>query len=253
MILSATEQWTGDYIDLGDGKEKIYTKIVTGELTPSSANVSYFNGVVQNWKRTIDVNVMIHNGERIVPYIENASTNNFNPAATYNAATLNNGNLMIMCGSSVPFKDFYAILKYTKTVEDEDPEPVNSISKIDIDGIIYEFGSNKIVDLTDMFSTAEVVTNRIWIDGRKIYRKVLKGKTQAPGIQIIPSAVDGTIIYAQGWAVVSNTGYIYMSGALIGTNDDYFALGFKNNELVYAINQAVFNNGEYTFIVYYVK
>ena len=48
--------------------------------------------------------------------------------------------------------------------------------------------------MTDTFSTVEVTTNMIWIDGRKIYRKVLKGKTKDPGMQMLQSVVDGEII-----------------------------------------------------------
>lgn len=43
--------------------------------------------------------------------------------------------------------------------------------------------------LVDRYSTSEVKTNKLWIDGKPIYRKVVSG--------IIPSAIDAT-----GWASV---------------------------------------------------
>ena len=65
-------------------------------------------------------------------------------------------------------------------------------------------------------------------------------------MQMLQLVVYSEIIYFQGWVRVPNTGDYYMSGALIGSNDDYFSLEFQNNKLIYSINQAIFGGGEYT-------
>lgn len=113
---STEEQWTGEIVDFGDGPEKIYCKIFSGTMTPSSVPDT-FAGVVANWKRTISVNIQVGNGDRNFPYFEFSAPNQPNWPYSYTSAILQNGNLILGHGTSIPITDFYAILKYTKTDE----------------------------------------------------------------------------------------------------------------------------------------
>lgn len=113
---STDEQWTSEIVDFGDGPEKIYCKIFSGTMTPSNVPDT-FAGAVANWKRTISVNVQVGNGERSFPYFEFSAPNQPNWPYSYTSAILQNGNLTLMHGTSIPITDFYAILKYTKTDE----------------------------------------------------------------------------------------------------------------------------------------
>ena len=111
---STEEQWTGDYVDFGDGPEKVYCKMVFGTLTPASLPDT-FSGVVPNWKRTISVNVQVGSGQRCFPYFEFSAPNVPNWAYSYTSAVLHSGNLVFGHGTSIPITDFVALLKYTKT------------------------------------------------------------------------------------------------------------------------------------------
>lgn len=111
---STEEQWTGDYVDFGDGPEKVYCKMVFGTLTPASLPDT-FSGVVPNWKRTISVNVQVSSGQRCFPYIEFSAPNEPNWAYSYTSAVLHSGNLVLGHGTSISDTDFVALLKYTKT------------------------------------------------------------------------------------------------------------------------------------------
>lgn len=111
---STEEQWTGDYVDFGDGPEKVYCKMVFGTLTPASVPDT-FSGVVPNWKRTISVNVQVGSGQRCFPYFEFSAPNEPNWAYSYTSAVLHSGNLVFGHGTSIPITDFVALLKYTKT------------------------------------------------------------------------------------------------------------------------------------------
>lgn len=111
---STEEQWTGEYVDFGEGPEKVYCKMVSGTLTPASLPDT-FSGVVPDWKRTISVNVQVDGGQRCFPYFEFSAPNVPNWAYSYTSAVLHSGNLVFGHGTSIPITDFVAILKYTKT------------------------------------------------------------------------------------------------------------------------------------------
>lgn len=111
---SSTETWTGEYIDVGEGPEKIYCKVFSGQIDPSQTP-NIFHNVVSDWKRTVSLSVQVKNGMRNFTYIENSSQNNPAWGSSYMVATLNLGNLMLMTGTNITLTDFYAIMKYTKT------------------------------------------------------------------------------------------------------------------------------------------
>ena len=115
-VYSAEEVWTGEYIDFGDGPEKIYCKVISGTATQGTGTYTIENAV-PGWKKTISLDVQFHDGERSVPYIERNSNNVLNPNASYVMAILNNGSLTLGYGDSVPYLDFCAVAKYTKTTE----------------------------------------------------------------------------------------------------------------------------------------
>lgn len=113
---STEEQWTGEYVDFGEGQEKVYCKMVSGTLTPASVPDT-FSGVVPDWKRTISVNVQVGGGQRCFPYFEFSAPNAPNWAYSYTSAVLHSGNLVFGHGTSIPITDFVAILKYTKNTK----------------------------------------------------------------------------------------------------------------------------------------
>lgn len=114
VTYSSTETWTGEYIDVGEGPEKIYCKVFSGQIDPSQTP-NIFPNVVSDWKRTVSLSVQVNNGVRNFTYIENSAQNTPAWGSSYMVATLYLGNLMLTTGTEIANTNFYAIMKYTKT------------------------------------------------------------------------------------------------------------------------------------------
>lgn len=106
----------------------------------------------------------------------------------------------------------------------------------------------------DIFSTNEIDTGKVWIDGKKIYRKVYKKTTGLPGIDTNAnfSVSDLHIdhcVRLQGWTYSSSFGYIdlyfYNNG-----NYNYLHLGSGNTTINYRYHWAT---SELYFVIEYTK
>ena len=103
----------------------------------------------------------------------------------------------------------------------------------------------------EVYSTSEVKTNKVWIDGKPIYRKVLTGSTPSS------SVTSWTIL-----ATIPNLdAAINIYGALEGTsknfvpryesNSFYFILSAENTDIKY--KEAGYNSKNYHIVVEYTK
>lgn len=68
-------------------------------------------------------------------------------------------------------------------------------------------------DENGVYSTSEIDTGRVWIDGRPIYRKVVRGKVNFTGnsISSIPHGITGL---TRAWELISYYGNMRLGGTL---------------------------------------
>lgn len=66
-------------------------------------------------------------------------------------------------------------------------------------------------DENGVYSTSEIDTGKVWIDGRPIYRKVVRGKVNFIG-STCPSIPHGITGLTNAWEVVSWSGNMTLSG-----------------------------------------
>lgn len=66
-------------------------------------------------------------------------------------------------------------------------------------------------DENGVYSTSEIDTGKVWIDGRTIYRKVVRGKVNFTG-NSCPSISHGITDLTNAWEVISWSGNMTLSG-----------------------------------------
>ena len=105
---------------------------------------------------------------------------------------------------------------------------------------------------TDTYSTTETKTNKVWIDGKPIYRKVYTGTTGSSGSVIIDSNINknNALINCGGY-VENSSGNKTNIGAYL--NSDYYnGIFFDNNE-VRLFFSSYLNNSNYVIWLEYTK
>ena len=106
--------------------------------------------------------------------------------------------------------------------------------------------------LYDMYSTNEVLTNKIWIDGRPVYRKVYTGTiTSISGLEIGSISNFGNLVHIEGWS--NQNGYITSLLQYWDENlKSILQVGYQNGK-VYLNTGGSFLNTDYTIIMEYTK
>lgn len=103
----------------------------------------------------------------------------------------------------------------------------------------------------DIYSTAEIKTNKVWTDGKPIYRKVLTGSTPSSSVSswttlaTIPNLDVAINIYGALEGTSKNFVPRYES------NSFYFILSAENTDIKY--KQVGYNSRNYHIIVEYTK
>lgn len=82
-------------------------------------------------------------------------------------------------------------------------------------------------DENGVYSTSEIDTGKVWIDGRPIYRKVVRGKVNFTG-NTCPSIPHGITGLTNAWEVVSWSGNMTLSG-VFSNRDGKQALPYIEN------------------------
>lgn len=82
-------------------------------------------------------------------------------------------------------------------------------------------------DENGVYSTSEIDTGKVWIDGRTIYRKVVRGKVNFTGNNC-PSISHGITGLTNDWEVISWSGNVALSG-VFSNRDGKQALPYIEN------------------------
>lgn len=82
-------------------------------------------------------------------------------------------------------------------------------------------------DENGVYSTSEIDTGKVWIDGRPIYRKVVRGKVNFTG-NACPGIPHGITGLTNAWEVVSWSGNMTLSG-VFSNRDGKQALPYIEN------------------------
>lgn len=150
-----------------------------------------------------------------------------------------NGTTLVSIGGGTGSSDIVMVDPDTPTADTK-----LYIESMDLDGN-YEVN-------TETYSTEETLTNKIWIDGKTIYRKVYTGTiTSVSGLEIGSISNFGTLIHIEGYSDIG--GYI-TSLFQYWTNDLKCVLQVgTTNGKVYLNAGSSFLNKDYTIIVEYTK
>lgn len=103
--------------------------------------------------------------------IENGKT--YMDYGTNRIQTGGNADTMISIGDEEPTDEDIKIWINTPTSETKASEIVNEYTDSDKVGYSTRYMNNALESIVDIYSTDEIKTNKIWIDGKPIYRKVL--------------------------------------------------------------------------------
>lgn len=166
---------------------------------------------------------------------------------TYNNKSTLNPQPSVADANKVTSGDMNEIKQVVNTNYEEvgDIANLNTTDKTSVVNAINELKGGEI------YSTSEVKTNKVWIDGKPIYRKVLTGSTPSS------SVTSWTTL-----ATIPNLDVaINIYGALEGTSKNfvpryestsfYFILSVENTDIKY--KQAGYNSRYYHIVVEYTK
>lgn len=138
------------------------------------------------------------------------------------------------------------------TVKAGDTLPVGTI--VEFDGTTIPAGYEAVEEEKDIYSLEEVKTNKVWIDGKPIYRKVIEGATDESGGIVISTIVNvSKLINIYGF-IQSATGHQFLpnsSMGIDGTNDIRVIKTSKNNIQIQF--GSYFYNCTYNFVLEYTK
>ena len=112
------------------------------------------------------------------------------------------------------------------------------------------------IDTVSEYSTAETATNKTWIDGKTIYRKVLVfGALPDNATVNYPHAITGldTIVHVQAFAVSRNTKFFYKIPATSGGGGISVEVGIDGTNAVVTTLGTWSNNYDFTFYIEYTK
>lgn len=104
------------------------------------------------------------------------------------------------------------------------------------------------VVLNDVYSTTETKTNKVWIDNKPIYRRVITGTYPASSINTWTSLV--TVDHTSVGTVTSIQGTLTVGGSYAITLDLYWE-SMENN--IYAKQDVTAYSGTYVIILEYTK
>ena len=94
--------------------------------------------------------------------------------------------------------------------------------------------------ITDIYSTSETLTNKVWIDGKPIYRKVIE--------KTITSAVNQTIITIANLGVITNCQSYLDRGTYKNINN--WGQDSSDFGTIYVANNNIMYNGSYVGTLY---
>jgi hypothetical protein len=169
-------------------------------------------------------------------------------------------------------------MAYIKTTWENEPNestPLNASNLNKIEEGIYQnsLKADQVGDLTDLkttdktnivsainelkdgeeYSTSEVKTNKVWIDGKTIYRKVYTGTTTSSGVfTVVTDTFDGTVIRFDGTAKNTANNVIYPLVGENGSSGD-FIFPYLQGTTIQLVNSNTTKNFEYILIVEYTK
>jgi hypothetical protein len=124
---------------------------------------------------------------------------------------------------------------------------LNTSDKTSLVGAINELKGGEI------YSTSEVKTNKVWIDGKTIYRKVYTGTTTSSGVfTVVTDTFDGTVIRFDGTAKNTANNVIYPLVGENGSSGD-FIFPYLQGTTIQLVNSNTTKNFEYILIVEYTK
>ncbi len=94
-------------------------------------------------------------------------------------------------------------IQYDEAHFNDDEDPAYTVVDEVTKGNMHAVSSNAVAEaIEDKYSTTEVKTNKIWTDGKPIYRRVYKGSA---GANLITIANFDTLVNMSGWYLISNT------------------------------------------------
>lgn len=199
---------------------RVYRKGINFGALPNATTKSVAHGVAGIQKVTyVQGNT---SGGTPIPYVSSSGL------TSQVSMHLTSTDVVMVAGTNQSADTATVILEYTKTV---DPIITDIKQTIDVQ--------------KDVFSTTEVKTNKVWTDGRPIYRKVIDcgalpnatGKNVAHGLTFSEIA----IVHTHGYAYNSTT---YVGLAIPHASVSYpviFSLSVTNVELTSVSNMSAYN------------
>ena len=147
-----------------------------------------------------------------------------------------------MMNKDLKDKDGNTIIPNILVDSDGQPAGANTYNKPAIDEIIV-----------DKYSTNETKTNKIWIDGKPIYRKVFVGKIEGNSCTIKIDVEDYNLVSYKSY-VTDDTRLIADGNMWRGGDNNFSSYCYiNNNEIIFATGGATRSGYNLVFILEYTK